>query len=168
MKVRAQSMKVRPVRWNPFHVEHMPDRYKQPAASPALASCPACHAVYMRGHWQWRPVPPGAASLVCSACQRIADKAPAGTVMLGGAFEAAHRTEMLALVRHREAQLRAQHPMERLMGIESGEQGTVITTTGLHLARDIGNAIHHAFRGTLTIDYGNAETELHVHWHREG
>lgn len=21
--------------------------------------------------------------------------------------------------------------------------------------------------GTLTIDYGNAETELHVHWHRE-
>ncbi|WP_249221422.1 MULTISPECIES: hypothetical protein [Cupriavidus] len=114
-------MKVRPVRWNPFPVEHVPDRYKQPAAAPALASCPN------------------------PSRRRIGPR--------------------FWPVRHREVQLRAQHPMERVMAIESGEQGTVITATGLHLARDIGNAIHHAYRGTLTIDYGNAETELHVHWH---
>ncbi|RDK06391.1 BCAM0308 family protein [Cupriavidus lacunae] len=166
MKVRAQSIKVRPVRWHPFPVEHMPDRYKQPAAAPAVASCTVCHAVFMRGHWQWRAVPPGAATLVCSACQRIADKIPAGRVALNGVFAAAHRAEILALVRHREGQFRAQHPMERVMATESDEQGTVVTTTGLHLARDIGNAIHHAYRGTLTIDYSNAETQLNVHWHR--
>lgn len=40
MKVRAQSMKVRPVRWNPFPVEHMPDRYKQPAAAPGAGELP--------------------------------------------------------------------------------------------------------------------------------
>lgn len=92
MKVRQ----VRQVRWNLFPVEHMPDRYKQPAAAPALASCPVCHAVLMRGHWQWRAVPPSAATLVCSACQRIADKTPTGRVTLGGFFEAAYRVEILA------------------------------------------------------------------------
>ncbi|MFC4521822.1 hypothetical protein [Cupriavidus pinatubonensis] len=53
------------------------------------------------------------------------------------------------------------------MSIESDEQGSVIATTGVHLARDIGNAIHHAYRGKLTIDYDHAETELHVNWHRD-
>ncbi|CAG9166014.1 hypothetical protein LMG23992_00666 [Cupriavidus laharis] len=53
------------------------------------------------------------------------------------------------------------------MAIDSGEQGTVITTTGMHMARDIGNAIHYAYHGKLKIDYENAETELHVSWNRE-
>ncbi|WER44696.1 BCAM0308 family protein [Cupriavidus sp. WKF15] len=167
MKVRAQSVKVRPVRWIPFPVEHIPDRYKQPSAAPRLATCPVCHAVFMRGHWQWRAVPPGAARLVCSACARIADGVPAARVVLGGGFETAHRKEILALVRHREAQLRAQHPMERVMSMDSDEQGTVIVTTGVHMARDIGNAVHHAYHGKLAIDYDNAETELRVSWHRD-
>ncbi|SDD82072.1 hypothetical protein SAMN05216345_11742 [Cupriavidus sp. YR651] len=70
-----------------------------------------------------------------------------GGVVLGGAFEAAHRAEILAPVQHREAQLQTQHPMERVMATESGDQGTVVTTTGLHRVRDIGNAIHHAYPG---------------------
>jgi len=167
MKVRAQSARVRPARWNPFPVEHIADPYRQPQGAPAVACCPVCHAVSMRGHWQWRTAPPGAATLVCSACQRIADHVPAARVVLDGSFEAANRNELIALVRHREAQLQAQHPMERVMAIESGEQGTVVTTTGVHLARDVGNAVQHAYRGKLAIDYRNAETELHVHWHRD-
>ncbi|WP_371748154.1 BCAM0308 family protein [Cupriavidus sp. AcVe19-6a] len=99
--------------------------------------------------------------------RRIADNMPAGRVVLAGGFEAAHRQEILALVRNREAGLRAQHPMERLMSVQSDDQGTTIATTGVHLARDVGNAIHHAYRGKLTIDYGHAETELHVSWHRD-
>lgn len=83
-----------------------------------------------------------------------------------GDFEAAHREEILTLARHREADLRADHPMERIMAVESTSSGTDILTTGFHLARDIGHAIHHAFHGHLTFDYGNAETELHVKWSR--
>ncbi len=52
------------------------------------------------------------------------------------------------------------------MAVESTADGTEIMTTGFHLARDIGHAIHHAFHGHLTFDYGNAETELHVQWTR--
>jgi len=91
---------------------------------------------------------------------------PAGRIQLSGDFEAAHREEILALARHREADLRADHPMERIMAVESTSSGTNILTTGFHLARDIGHAIHHAFHGHLTFDYGNAETELHVKWSR--
>uniref|UniRef100_UPI003F49A18B hypothetical protein n=1 Tax=Cupriavidus yeoncheonensis TaxID=1462994 RepID=UPI003F49A18B len=103
MKARTQSVKFRPVRWIPFPVEHIPDRYKQPAAAPSLATCPDCHAVFMRGHWQWRAVPRGAARLVCSACARSAARVPAAQVVIGGGFETSHRKEILALVRHREA-----------------------------------------------------------------
>ncbi|BDB29346.1 hypothetical protein CTP10_R67600 (plasmid) [Cupriavidus sp. P-10] len=136
MTVRTQSTKVRPVRWNPFPVEHMPDRYKQPVAAPVVASCPVCHAVFMRGHWQWRAVPPGAATWsALPACQRIADKIPAGRLALGGAFEAAHRAELLALVRHREAQLRAQHPMERVIAIDRERPAAWLTALPMSRAK---------------------------------
>ncbi|WP_290369509.1 BCAM0308 family protein [Cupriavidus laharis] len=102
----------------------------------------------------------------CPPAASLAERGFARVVLSGG-FEAAHRDEILALVRHREAQQREQHPMERVMAIDSGEQGTVITTTGMHMARDIGNAIHYAYHGKLKIDYENAETELHVSWNRE-
>ncbi|MDB0509605.1 hypothetical protein LBW60_19650 [Ralstonia solanacearum] len=166
MKIRAQSERVRPVRWSPFPAEPIHDRYRQPDKTPATGCCPVCGAVFMKGRWQWRSAPPGAATLLCSACQRIADQVPAARIHLAGAFEAAHRDEMIALIRHRESMLRADHPTERLMAIESSESGTDITTTGFHLARDIGNAVHHAFRGKLTFDYANAETELRVDWSR--
>jgi len=56
--------------------------------------------------------------------------------------------------------------LDMMMAIDSGEQGTVITTTGPHMARDIGNPLQHAYRGKLAIDYRNMKTGLHVYWHR--
>lgn len=166
MKLRSQSERVWPARWSPFAVEPIHDRYRQPDKAPSASCCPVCGAVFLKGRWQWRNPPPGANALVCTACQRAADHAPAARIHLSGAFEAAHREEILTLARHREAALRADHPMERIMAVESSADGTNIMTTGFHLARDIGHAIHHAFHGRLTFDYGNAETELHLKWTR--
>jgi hypothetical protein len=42
----------------------------------------------------------------------------------------------------------------------------VVTTTGPQPVRGVGNTIRRAFRTALTIDYGNAQAELNVHWHR--
>ena len=166
MKQRSQSERVRPARWSPFAVEPIHNRYREPDKAPAASCCPVCGAVYLKGRWLWRSPPPGATSLICSACQRAADQMPAARIHLSGEFEAAHREEILTLARHREADLRAEHPMERIMAVESTSSGTDILTTGFHLARDIGHAIHHAFHGHLAFDYGNAETELHVKWSR--
>ncbi|WP_338299946.1 BCAM0308 family protein [Pandoraea sputorum] len=166
MKVRARSAMVRPVRWDRFPEADIPDSYKQPDLAPALAVCPGCHAVYLRGRWQWRAVPPGAASVTCSACHRIADNMPAARLCLEGDFEAKHRAEILGLVQHRVQRLQREHAMDRVMNVASDETGTVITTTGVHAARDIGTAIHRAYGGKLQFDYGHGQSELRVRWHR--
>ncbi|MGT2491651.1 hypothetical protein ACU4GD_16760 [Cupriavidus basilensis] len=56
--------------------------------------------------------------------------------------------------------------MERIMATQAQDDRVTITTTGFHLARDIGSAVHHAYRGKLEIDYPDADEALHVHWHR--
>ncbi|WP_308340666.1 BCAM0308 family protein [Pandoraea commovens] len=166
MKFRARSTTVRPVTWDHFPEANLPDSYQQPDAAPALAVCPGCHAVYMRGRWQWRAIPPGTTSLTCSACHRIADGVPAARLMLEGDFEVTHRAEILGLVAHRAQRLQREHAMERVMKIASDESGTAITTTGVHAARDIATAIHRAYGGKLHFDYGHGQSELRVRWHR--
>ncbi|MGO4152656.1 BCAM0308 family protein [Cupriavidus sp. YAF13] len=166
MKVRERSSQVRPARWDRIPEDLIHDAYKQPGQAPAVASCPACHAVLLKGRWQWRAVPPGAKALMCPACHRVADHVPAAQLTLDGAFQQAHRDEILGLVRHREALMRESHPMERIMATQAQADRITITTTGFHLARDIGSAVHHAYRGKLEIDYPDADETLYVHWHR--
>lgn len=45
------------------------------------------------------------------------------------------------------------------------EQITIITTTGIHLSRGIGEALKHAYQGDLTISY-DAENYVRVSWKR--
>ena len=102
----------------------------------------------------------------CPACQRVHDHFPAGYVVLKGAFLAGHREEVLQLARNREAKEKAEHPLERIMDIEEIEGGVQITTTDTHLARDIGEALHSAYRGELEYHYNKEENLLRVHWAR--
>lgn len=67
-------------------------------------------------------------------------------------------------MRHHEA--KAEHPLARIMTIEDAADGILVTTTDLHLARDLGDALHHAYQGKLEFHYNDAETRLRVHWHR--
>jgi hypothetical protein len=39
------------------------------------------------------------------------------------------------------------------MAIEKTKDGTLVTTTDIHLARGIGDALHHAYRGELEFHY---------------
>ena len=142
------------------------DSYK-PAHKPAEpAVCPDCGAVYHAGRWQWKERPGGAHEVVCSACQRIRDGFPAGYVHVGGPFLAAHRDELTALLQHHEAKAKAEHPLVRIMGVEEEGDGMMITTTDIHLARDLGEALHHAYQGELEFHYNESEKLLRVHWRR--
>jgi hypothetical protein len=53
------------------------------------------------------------------------------------------------------------------MAREDTEGGLLITTTDAHLARGLGEAVHHAYRGDLDYHYADDDTTLRVHWHRE-
>jgi hypothetical protein len=43
----------------------------------------------------------------------------------------------------------------------------LITTTGIHLARQIGEALTHASQGDLEFTYGDGEKSIRMIWHRD-
>ena len=142
------------------------DSYKSghKLAEPSL--CPECGAVYRGGRWTWSAAPAKASDAMCPACHRIRDGFPAGHVTLRGEFFLAHRDEILQLVRNRETHERAEHPLQRIIAIEPSPDGALITTTDIHLARNIGDALHSAYKGELEYHYNRQENLLRVEWRR--
>ncbi|MBU0621970.1 MAG: ATPase [Gammaproteobacteria bacterium] len=146
--------------------ETVHDAYQARGKLPEPTLCPDCGAVYHDGHWQWLSKPAHAHESFCPACQRIRERDPAGYVMLSGSFFAAHEQEILQQVRHHEATEKTSHPLQRIMDIENTDNGILITTTDIHLARGIGEALHHAYRGELEFHYNPEQYLLRVIWTR--
>jgi NMD protein affecting ribosome stability and mRNA decay len=140
------------------------DSYKSKGKLSEPTLCPDCGAVYHAGHWQWLDKPKEAHQQYCPACHRIRDHFPAGYVSLVGDFFEAHEQEILQLIRNHEAKEKASHPLQRIMTIENVKHGTVVTTTDIHLARGIGDALHHAYRGELEYHYNKEQNLLRVNW----
>ncbi len=143
---------------------HDPYQARQKLHEPAV--CPECGAVFHDGRWQWTVRPAQAQEELCPACHRIRDEFPAGFVTLHGPFLTEHREELLNLVNNEAARARAEHPLKRIMKIEAQDDGLLITTTDIHLARGIGEALHHAFRGELEFHYNRQDNLLRVAWQR--
>lgn len=135
-------------------------KYEEPTV------CSECGAVYEGGRWAWGTGPTGAARAVCPACRRIAGRLPAGRVELSGDFFRAHRDEILNLVRNAEAAERDERPMERIMAIADGGGHTLVTTTGIHVARRIGESLARSYQGALDYRYGDGEASIRVAWAR--
>jgi hypothetical protein len=142
------------------------DPYAQREKLSEPAVCSDCGAVYHQGRWQWLLAPPGALPVRCAACRRILEKMPAGYVAIGGAFARDHREELLQLVRNLEAKEKAEHPLQRIMAIDEHDDGLMISTTDIHLARGIGEALQHAYKGTLDYHFVPDEYLLRVRWER--
>jgi NMD protein affecting ribosome stability and mRNA decay len=157
--------------WRPLQREELRDElvhdsYKSKRKLSEPTRCPECGAVYHSGRWQWGMAAAGAHETLCPACHRVHDKFPAGYVTLKGEFAVTHRAEILQLVRHREAREKAEHPLQRIMDIEDVDDGVLVTTTDIHLARDIGEALHAAYKGELEYHYNKEENLLRVLWTR--
>ncbi|KGS27895.1 putative aTPase with chaperone activity, ATP-binding subunit [Burkholderia pseudomallei MSHR7498] len=91
---------------------------------------------------------------------------PAGYLHIDGPFAAEHWTELLQLLRSREEQARTAHPMQRIMSIDTDGGATVITTTDVHLARNLGSALKSAYRGSLDLKYSPDAQLVRAHWRR--
>jgi NMD protein affecting ribosome stability and mRNA decay len=143
------------------------DAYKAKHKLPEPTLCPQCGAVFHAGRWQWLAKPAQAHEEMCPACHRIHDDYPAGFVTVGGAFFKGHRDELLHLARNEEAHAKAEHPLKRIMKIVDQDDTVQITTTDIHLARGIGEALHHAYQGELAYHYNDQENLLRVVWERQ-
>ena len=166
MTMRNPMPGFRSVRRDQLRQERVHDTYKlaQKPAEPAV--CSVCGVVFHEGRWQWLPATAGAKEITCPACHRIQDRFPAGFVHVGGAFFAAHRDELLKLLRHHEEREGKEHPLSRIMAVEEEAGGVLVTTTDIHLARNLVEALHHAYQGNLDFHYNEAENLLRVYWER--
>ena len=142
------------------------DSYKAKGKLPDPTRCPRCGAVFQKGRWTWNAAPEGAHEQMCPACHRLHDEFPAGYVSLGGKFFAEHRDEILHLARHCEETEKAGHPLQRIMAIKDADEGVLVTTTDVHLARNIAERIHDAYKGSLGFHYSKEENLLRATWKR--
>lgn len=146
--------------------ERRHDAYRVDHKLPEPTACPQCRASYHAGRWQWTAAPTGAHEELCPACRRIRDEFPAGYLTIEGEFFRAHRDELMRLVEHRAEHVKAEHPLHRIMAIVDTADGVLVTTTDTHLARGLGEALHHAHQGELKFHYEDAQDLLRVHWKR--
>lgn len=142
------------------------DPYEQHQKFSEPAVCSDCGAVYHQGHWQWTAAPTGAQHVRCAACRRIKENFPAGYVAIEGPFALAHREEIMSLIRHLEQHEKAEHPQNRIMAIEEEGRNLMVTTTDIHIARAIGDALEDAYKGDLDFHYNKDDYLLRVRWHR--
>ena len=146
--------------------ERSHDTYKASHKIPEPAVCPDCNAVFHNGRWDWAERPDGAHETRCPACARIHDRYPAGYINLRGGFLHGHRAEIVNLVRNIETREKMEHPLKRIMDVEDEDGGILITTTDIHLAKSIGDAIYHAYEGELEYKFTDESNILHVAWER--
>ncbi len=142
------------------------DVYRSIGKLSQSTQCPNCEAVYINGRWTWQKQETATSRKTCPACRRIADAFPAGQVKIGGEFFRAHRGEILGLINNIEQRECAQHPLERIMSFVDEDDITKIATTGIHIARRIGEALSHAYKGKLQFQYGDGENSIQVSWFR--
>lgn len=142
------------------------DPYASHAKLPDPTACPTCGAMYRKGRWIWGAAPADAHRTECPACRRIADGYPAGIVRLTGPFAKSHAEEITGLVRHVEEREKKEHALKRIIAVKREGDALVVTTTDEHLARGIGEAIEHAYKGELDYRFSEAENVLRVDWKR--
>ena len=104
---------------------------------------------------------------LCPACRRINDNYPAGELILSGAFLHRHRAEIIARIRNVETAERAEHPLNRIIGIKDHAGEVTITTTDLHLPHRIAHALKDAFGGDTKTHYDREGYFARMLWSRE-
>jgi NMD protein affecting ribosome stability and mRNA decay len=142
------------------------DTYQEGHKWPESTRCTQCGALFVKGRWTWQESAEAVGEAICPACRRIAEHYPAGYIEISGPFFAEHREEILNLIRNVEKQEKDEHPLERIMAITTEKEPTLVTTTGLHLARRIGQALARAYTGNLSFRYADNESSIRVYWQR--
>ena len=128
--------------------------------------CTECGSLYKKGRWTWGKTNKEVYKSTCPACKRIADNYPAGTINIRGSFFEEHKSELTNLIRNIEKQEKSEHALERIIRTKISRGEMVVTTTGIHLARRIGEALSRSYKGDFSFQYLDADKGIRVHWER--
>lgn len=164
--MRTHNNAQRPARRERFVRAFHQDTYKTRGKLREPTVCTGCGAVYHKGRWQWLAQPSRPQTALCPACQRAHDRSPGGYLTLRGPFLMKHRDEIVQLVRNVGEREKSQHPLRRIMALEPRDDGLLVTTTLMEMARSIGDAVHRAYQGELDYHYADEASILRVSWQR--
>lgn len=142
------------------------DTYRPRQKMPEPTMCTDCGALFAAGRWSWKTPTGEAYKTICPACRRIADKYPAGHIEIRGTFFRTRSAEITNLMRNIEKQEKAERPLERIMWWIDENDRILVTTTGVHLARRIGEALSQSYQGDFSFQYGDGEKSIRVFWQR--
>lgn len=152
---------------NPYY-DPKHDPYFQPEHFPDGTACPTCGAIVEKGSFRWpQATTVRRATCECPACRRIKDRVPGGIVTLTGAFVAQHESEIRNIAQNVERMERGEHPLQRIIECKNEDGGLQFITTYEHIARRIGEAVHSAYKGELSIQYAKDEKFVRIDWQRE-
>lgn len=141
-----------------------PRAHARRAKAAGALVCSDCGVYQHAGKWAWGTPPVvELESGRCPACQRVRERYPAGTLRLPAAY-LAQEVEIVQLARHLEEAEKAEHPLERLMAIERADGGLRLTTTGVHLARQLAHKLAKRLHAKPRFRYADGEDLLHVDW----
>jgi hypothetical protein len=144
---------------------HDPYFLKGKCSDPSV--CEKCGVVFRHGNFEWlEKAPANASKFLCPACKRIDTKYEGGVVVIEGNFLAKHKDEILNIIKNTENNERKYRPLERILEFVDNNGRIAIKTTYEHIARRIGEAVHDACKGELTVKYPADEKYVRVHWQR--
>ncbi len=146
--------------------ERRKDVYMNNNALTEPSHCTGCGAVYINGRWTWNEAENKSYKTICPACKRIEDKYPAGYIEIKGKFFDEHSEEISNLILNTEKLENKAHPMERIMKIKKENDRAIVTTTGIHIARRIGEALSRSYQGLFSFQYGEEDKSIRVVWER--
>ena len=146
--------------------EKRKDVYLDTSTLPAESICTNCGAIFSNGRWLWKETSNTTKKTVCPACKRIIDNYPAGYIELKGRFFGDHKNEISNLIMNTEKIEKKDRPLERIMSMKFNNSHAVLTTTGIHIARRIGEALARSYQGNFSFQYGEGEKSIRVYWER--
>jgi NMD protein affecting ribosome stability and mRNA decay len=143
------------------------DTYREQGKWPEPTLCTECGSIFMNGRWTWNTCDNNKVyESICPSCRRCADNYPAGHIRVSGPFYIEHQEEILNLIRRIGSKEKNERPLERIMSIKNRKRYTDITTTGVHVARRIGEALSRAYKGDYSFRYADSDKSILVQWQR--
>jgi hypothetical protein len=123
------------------------------------AVCKRCGATEWQGRWRWDEPLPDLPRVVCPACERILDGAPAHVIELTGALPP-WWNEVRGMIGRVESGEVMEHPLERIMKVEVGDDRVRVATTGVHIARRLVAALVRRFRHGVRLSFDDSCTTV--------
>jgi NMD protein affecting ribosome stability and mRNA decay len=143
------------------------DVYMKTNTTKTSMVCSNCGAIYSNGRWAWKELINDLRETICPACKRIYDNYPAGFVEIKGRFYSEHEREISNLIMNMEKLERKERPLERIMMFKPEKSKATLTTTGIHIAKRIGEILSKSYQGNFSFQYLDGDKSIRVLWERQ-